>query len=278
MTKVTPVTSIVTLTPEKARNWLTRNLHNRRPAPGVVERYRNDMIEGRWLFAADPIRFDQLGNLIDGQHRLMALAGCPDHISLQFLVVTKLDNATQMVMDQGRIRVSADHLTLAGFKDAAAAGAGIKLYLTLATGMLFRDSKAAAAVVTKARIIEWAGENAELLSSAIDVPFLRANDAPPSVAYCASIMLVESLGYDLARDFFTLLHEGAGAGHPINALDKRLQTTRRNKQKVTQRDMLAWFITAANAWLEGRELFKLQAPRGAKWTAETFPSLKAVAS
>lgn len=278
MNNTTPVARVVTVTPTMARDWLTRNLNNRRPVPTTVARYRNDMADGRWMFAADPIRFDQFGNLIDGQHRLMALSQLDDDFALDFLVVTKLDTASQMVMDQGRIRMTADQLTIAGFKDTAAAGAGIKLYLTHQTGMLFRDNKAASAVVTKAAIVNWAQANHSLLDAAISVPLLRANDAPPSVAYCAAIMFVENIGYGNTVEFFRLLHEGAGSGHPVNALDKRLQTVRRTRQKATQRDQLAWFIVAANAWLDGRDLTKLQTPRGAKWTNDTFPQLKVVAA
>lgn len=274
----TPVARVVSVNAVMARDWLTRNINNRKPRDVVVQRYRNDMTEGRWLFAADPIRFDQAGNLIDGQHRLMALAGLDDSFAVDFLVVTKLATVAQAVMDSGTIRLTSDQLTIAGFKDTAAAGAGIKLYLTHETGMLWRDNKAASAVVTKAAIVGWAQTNHALLDSAISVPLLRANDAPPSVSYCAAIMFVQNIGHDNTVEFFRLLHEGAGAGHPINALDKRLQTVRRTRQKVPQRDMLAWFIVAANSWIEGRELTKLQAPRGAKWTKDTFPQLKVVAA
>ena len=85
-----PTFMVISVTPTLAAAWLALNNNNRRAADRVVARYRADMLEGRWEFAGDPIRFDAQGNLIDGQHRLLALAGCPEGTQFKFLVVRNL--------------------------------------------------------------------------------------------------------------------------------------------------------------------------------------------
>lgn len=268
-----PTIRVVNVTPAIAKAWLKHNTNNRNLSHITVSRYANDMAECRWEFAADPIRFDDNGALIDGQHRLHAIAAQPAGFSIPMLVVTKLATSAQMVMDQPKVRTSGDQLALVGIRDTNVVAAGIKLYLTHKMGMLFRDNKAANATITKALIVEWAQGNIGIVEAASSVPKLRASDSPPSVSYCFALMAVQEYGVEWTTEFFRLLAEGAGAGHPINTLDKRLQRTRRERIKAPQRDILAWFLMAANAWEEGRRIHKFQAPRGGKWTEESYPTL-----
>lgn len=272
-----PTVRIVTVTPAMARAWLAANTNNRTLSEATVRAYRRDMLEGRWLFAADPIRFSDAGTLLDGQHRLEALAGCPDDTEVTFLVATKLPRETQMVMDQGRRRRPGDQLTLLGAKDANIVAAGIRLHLTHDRDLLFRDTREQRFAISAPEIQSWFLENRELVEQASSLP-VRCSDAPPSVAYCAALMFLNVHGADITQEFFRLLGAGAGEGHPINALDKRLQRIRRSKVKASSREFLALFIQAMNAWREGRTITKFQMPRGAKWTADTYPRLRAVAS
>lgn len=273
MLNATPKFQIMTITPAIARDWLKHNVKNRSLAERTVQRYAKDMAAGLWEFAADPIRFDIYGNLIDGQHRLAAVASMPEGFAINFLVVTKLETNTQMVMDQGRQRLSADQLAIAGFKSTAALGAAIKLHITHDEGLLFRDAKLAGQLVTKAAIVAWAEQNRPLVEQVGTIPHIGTSDAPISVAMCAALMFVPALGYENTVEFFRLLNAGTGEGNPINALDRRFRLARRNKVKLSQRDGLAYFITAANAWMEGRRLTKLQTPRGGRWTQDNFPKL-----
>lgn len=65
-------TSVVTITPKMAFEWLKKNTRNRPPSPMVVERYAEQMKSGEWTLTGDPIRFSDVGVLLDGQHRLAA--------------------------------------------------------------------------------------------------------------------------------------------------------------------------------------------------------------
>ena len=73
-------------------------------------------------------------------------------------------------------------------------------------------------------------------------------------------------------EFFHLLATGAGReGHPIVALDQLLRNMRRNRQVLPERDVLAYFILAWNAWRDGKPLSRMQGPRGGAWTSDNFP-------
>lgn len=266
-------TSIVQWTPEDAEAALATQVRNRELSYTTCRRYANDMAAGRWTFDASPIRFDTHGRLIDGQHRMTALASLADSsITVPFLVITGLPTGSQMVMDQGRVRTTGQQLAMNGTKRANIVSAGVRLYLVLRHGVLFRDTKLANEVVTKASVEQWVSENEEVVAYlGTFIGKLTKTDAPPSVAYCAAILFSER-NRPAAQEFFTLLADGAGdATHPITVLDKRLQRHRREGIKISNRDTLGLYIQAWNAWRGGRTLTKFQRPRNGSWTADTFP-------
>lgn len=263
--------SIVMVDADVAKRWLLRNVKNRKLRQTIVQRYRNDMAAGRWAFAADPIRFSTDGDLLDGQHRLHAIAEL-DGLTIPMLVVRGLPEAAQGYMDQGGRRTPGDQLSLKGYPNSNALAAAVKQYLIWQDGYMFRDNKAATAAVTTPRIEEWVAANPESTTRYTALHHIvRQNFAPPSIAGAAAIRFAQ-LDESATVEFFTLLARGAGTdGHPIVTLDKRLARLRREGLKMSNRDILSLFILAWNAWREGRQMAKFQRPRGGAWTEETFP-------
>ena len=65
----------VDITPDIAREWLEkRPPHQRRVTFATVQRMARRMQEGTWRYLTNPFQFDWDGHLIDGQHRLLAVA------------------------------------------------------------------------------------------------------------------------------------------------------------------------------------------------------------
>jgi hypothetical protein len=101
----------ITVTPEMAAAWLKkRNTHNRTIRVLAVERYISDMKSGRWRLIGNPISFDESGTLLDGQHRLAAVA--QSGIACEFFVVAGLsdDPGTWLSIDAGVPRAQADNM------------------------------------------------------------------------------------------------------------------------------------------------------------------------
>ena len=268
-------TQVVPVTPALAKRWLKHNTRNRSIRESVVTRYVGDMINGRWKFAGDPIRFDSEGVLIDGQHRLAALAKCDEETQIDMLVITGLDPESQMVMDQGSRRNPGDQLGLKGIKNGNYIAAAVKQILIWDKGMLFRDANIGKEISSSPAIQEWVEHNPEAVQWMQDNrTSLRSNDANPSIATMAGILFWR-INPDAATEFFRLLNDGAGAGNPINTLDKRLQRMRREGIKWPHRDQLALFIQAWNAWVEGKNPKSFPRPRTG-WTESTFPQIKRI--
>ena len=270
-------TTIKTWGPGDARDALATTLRNRRISNTKVAQYRNDMTTGRWQFTGEAIQFDEEGHLINGQHRLTALAGLEGQdISIQFLVISGLPAESQMVMDQGRVRQAGQQLQMRGVKDANVVASGVRLYIGHTTGLAFRDRKTAAEVITTAYIEEWVEEHADTIDALSNFTgYMRSTDAPPSIAYCAALMFWRKDPEATVEFFRTLAKGGAGETSPITVLDKRLQRHRREGIRISARDTLGLFIQAWNAWRRGQRFTRFQRPRGGHWTEATFPKVVA---
>lgn len=98
------------ITPELAKEYLQANVKNRRASKRAVRLYKRDIEAGNWKFTGDPIRFNGAGTLIDGQHRLLAIA--ETGVTLPCLVIRGLDLDVQEHIDQGYKRQVSHHLQM----------------------------------------------------------------------------------------------------------------------------------------------------------------------
>lgn len=64
---------IITVSPEMAKQWLSKVKVNRKMRIKYVDFLSEEIKKGRFIYTGDPIRFDIEGYLIDGQHRLSAI-------------------------------------------------------------------------------------------------------------------------------------------------------------------------------------------------------------
>lgn len=106
---------VVTLEPEQAREMLeTKNTRNRPLNPNTVETYARLIKDGRWKVTHQGIAFDTNGALLDGQHRLAAIAQAG--IPVRIMVTHNVDPDEFTVIDVGRRRTPADALGIAGIE------------------------------------------------------------------------------------------------------------------------------------------------------------------
>lgn len=98
--------AIESITPDAAECYLSRNEGNRYARPMHIERLAKKIREGRWLLSHQAIAFDDQGDLIDGQHRLMAIvkAGRPALL----IVIRGLRRQSMTCVDENTRRTVAD--------------------------------------------------------------------------------------------------------------------------------------------------------------------------
>jgi hypothetical protein len=113
---------MVDVSTELAARWLKNNFRNRPVKDDVVTAYARDMLNGVWVPTHQGIAFNDRDELIDGQHRLLAVIkstktirmmvtfGLPAKITLPNGKETEM--TTMDAVDRGRTRSVADQLTI----------------------------------------------------------------------------------------------------------------------------------------------------------------------
>lgn len=106
---------VVTVTPEMAKAWLEKNQSNRPIRTRVVDALVRDIQNGNFRLTHQGIAFDEDGNLLDGQHRLtaVALSGVPTMMT----VTHGLRAEDMQFIDIGIKRTFADTVTISGEGD-----------------------------------------------------------------------------------------------------------------------------------------------------------------
>lgn len=109
---------VMTVTPDMAREWLKKNKRNRNPVDASVGAMAREMSADRWMLTHQGIAFSTRGDLIDGQHRLMAIAesGTEVTTAVFFDVPHSVNKETGMTtmdaIDSGKARTVAHHLQI----------------------------------------------------------------------------------------------------------------------------------------------------------------------
>lgn len=123
----------VTITPKQAAQLLKRNVKNNRRLKRKKETYARDMRNGLWLVGTgETIKFNEKGELCDGQNRLTAVVLADVSVTMDIKTMVP-DNAFK-VIDSGVQRNDGDALTFAGVPNATAAAALSKMAQVLKNG------------------------------------------------------------------------------------------------------------------------------------------------
>lgn len=102
----------ILVTPNMAKEWLEHNPNNRPIKMQTVESFVRDMKDGKWLLTHQGIAFDRDGNILDGQHRLTAIA--LSGVSVMMTVFTDLPREYMVAVDNGTPRSATDAFIVSG--------------------------------------------------------------------------------------------------------------------------------------------------------------------
>lgn len=116
---------ILTVTPELAAKWLACGITPQRSVKqGRVLRYAREMTAGRWRLTHQAVAFNAEGQMIDGQHRMLAVirsgVGVPIAVawsapgdSIDCVDLTQERSAADIFRIQGRSDVTAERVAIA---------------------------------------------------------------------------------------------------------------------------------------------------------------------
>jgi hypothetical protein len=144
---------LVHVTPEVAERFLEKNHSNRKVRESVVDTYAKDMTEGRWEQTHQGIAFDSDGNLMDGQHRLMAIV--KSGVSLEMIVAHNVES-----------RVNIDNHAKRNLTDTTGWN---KYYISMAKTILDNLSYGKVHYASSAEILDFMEKHKEHLEFALEL-------------------------------------------------------------------------------------------------------------
>ncbi len=248
------------ITPEMACEWLKRNTRNRPVNRGHLDRLVRDLKANRWVLTHQGIAFGIDGTLLDGQHRLTAIA----EAGIPAMCVVWDDVAEQSIlgMDQGKDRNGKDVMAIAdgeklSVREAACVNAMIK-------GMMLSP------VTLTAQ--EQASSYREHLDAArFALALLPAKKVGLKRAQVAAVVAraYYTVDHDLLRRFCAALMSGLVKGDidaTVIVLRDYLLSSGSNGSSTTQAETYRKVARALDAYRKGERLGKLYAAK-----AEPFP-------
>ena len=200
---------VVEITPDMAAAWLRRNPRNRSISPKRVDKYAESIINGHWKMAYDPIRFDEKGVLLDGQHRLSAIVLSGQ--SIRALVITGIDSDVFDVLDSGAFRSGADVLTIDGLPRRVARA------VSAAAGLVDsyeQTGKLVTRQIKKELLREFVSQRPGIISAAEYLQVLPSRNTPLADG-CGTFLRYKTapLDKELSDYFFQALYTGANLPH-----------------------------------------------------------------
>lgn len=259
----------VIMTPEWAESLLKRNDENRDLKPKSLAKFKRDLLSGAWNVNGATVCVDWDGNLLDGQHRLLAIV--QTGVSVELLLVEGLDPAVKVSIDSGSPRNLSDTLIM---RKERCAGT---LNSTLRNLSLLRDQQSLAKN-------NFQYSHQELLNLLNEKPAIRDaitladkvrrdgyTHIPAAVLATAAFLFAE-IDADDCDEFMVRLKDGAdlSKGSPILALrNLAAGWYKGSHNQIAAHVKLAYLIKAWNYFREGRSVLKLRYQQN-----ETYPQPK----
>lgn len=265
----------LTVTPAQAADWLEHNNpSNRTVRKGVVEHYARLMREGKWDFTGEPIQFDTHGNLLNGQHRLMAVVA--SGVPLDVLVVTGLPAQARDSIDQQSKRTPGDVLKMHGYPNGNKI-AGIARVVN-AWDMGHRGSglvSGSQTMLAPSEVLDFVESEPLVAEASIAASSTNADALAPGRAYGALWVLTHRIDSDFAEEFFRRLTTGEmlEAGSPVLTLRRywiNLSKRSATNRKLRVSTAFTYLNSGVRAWNAAARGEKMQT---IVWKNHNIPEL-----
>lgn len=262
VTKIVPDVrhDIVNVTPKMAKDYLGLNAKNRPVKSAKIIQYTRDMVNGRWAFTGEAIKFDELGNLVDGQNRLHALIEAK--VSVRFLIVWGVDLRAQEVMDSGVPRSPRDALFLRGYETPTHLAAAVNAHSLWSNGHYRHCMTQTPGYVrpSNAEVVAYAEDNPGLVEAARFAGGMRKALPIASGAIATAFYEMAAIDADDTEEFFSRIVglKTDGKGDPINTLLKRVTDMRERRERVWPSTSLFLLMRTWNAYRANEQLLKFQ--------------------
>jgi len=234
------------VTPQIAEQLLKSNNNNRRVRNAVVQKYANEMIAGRWKSdTGETMKISKVGNILDGQHRLLAVIRA--NMPIYFHIAVECDDDIFDVIDSGSLRNSCDSFHIKGIKHDNILPSIITTYITLGEKRLkntrtdFRPTTTVVLNTYYNSEEDW--QQIARKSASWYVSFAKI--LPPSLIGGIYAYLID-IDYLDATSFMNQLATGNDCHNSINLLRRKLMQDKISTRRMTYKLKIALTIKTWN--------------------------------
>ena len=265
-----PSLRIREIDPELAALWLMRNKHNRPVRERTVLEYAKAMQSGQWMMNGDAIRFDTSDNILDGQHRLMAIV--ESGVTITSIVISGLQPEVFQTIDRGAKRSIGDMLHVQGETDVNVLGGALGVLWSYEHEGWDSTGGTPSSIADLRGLLERHPGIRDSLYFGRKV--FGARLMSPSVAV-AMHYIFHCKDAVLADTFFERLGDGVDLDRtsPIRFLRERLMANATSKSKLQRNELKALVVIAWNYTRDNRAMHQLRW-RSKGPNAESFPEVK----
>lgn len=263
---------VCSVTPRLAKDWLQRNLHNRKLDARIVEYYARVMKSGEWKWNGDPIRFSSTGVLLDGQHRLQACVEAD--MSIRATVIAGLGDDAYKTIDHGRARRLTDSLYVEKEVNCCALSGILSLIHDYRSGRMNGGKGIPGSRPADEELLDILRANPNVRNCVLTAKSNRVSSKLLGSMSSVGFLWFAFSEKDsrLATEFMTEFNEGGSPkGKPVTILRNYLTTHNSGHTRIHRRAALAIAIKAWNATRSGKGIAQL------KWVPESgedFPTIE----
>lgn len=256
-------TSVETITPEIAREWMKFNINNRPLSRARVKKYENALTKGEFVLNGESIIFSDGGILMQGQHRLKACINTG--ISFDSVVVRGVEYSTFSTLDSGGTRTMADVFAIHGTRNSHKMSTLVSFYAKLNIGGTLRASQPAGInrLLSKKEVLEVYERHGDVFESSLKIA-ARMNGrkrllSESFIGGVVSYLVIDKKHpIEFVEAFFEMLFFGRNV--PIKAIEQleiRLTNNLASTSKMTPTYQMAIFVKAWNAYVTRKDLSRL---------------------
>lgn len=248
---------VIHISPNLAEQWLTdRNKRNRKYSMHNLRKIIAAVRNGEWMLNGETIKFDEDGNLLDGQHRLRAIV--ETGVTLEIACLFDIDPMSFPTIDNGKSRSGFDIITAAGIEGAKNQTAGVlaRVHAHLLGRHAVSDSLNVEMRASNTKILELHGRFPEVDRS-VEVG-LRASKVIGVPTEASFVHFVASkIDEFKCNELFEQIISGENLqkGMPAYAIREKMAIGRK---KMSDKDKLAFLIKTWNAFFRRDKLVMLR--------------------
>lgn len=224
---------VKTITPKMAKNMLAATTWQNRPLNrSAIIRYANDMKAGNWALNGEPIILDDNANVIDGQHRLLAIIEADTTITS--FVVNGIASEVFDTINIGRQRTGGDILGIAGYAHSKLLASTLRgIHFVKLNGFLNQEMGAGHKTHKRIDYLKILDEFPDAIES---VKYIRCRSKKnamfrPETFASVTHYLFGEIDKSCRNDFFDAIHDGISGSEARPILNLRRQMENRTLAK-----------------------------------------------